>query len=287
MEKIGLIDTGGGQRGAFGAGVLDWCNHHHIIFDQCIGVSAGAGNLVSFLAQQPGRNLRFYLDYSLRKEYMSYSNFRHKGSYIDLDYVYSKITNEDGEDPLDYNAFMRSPSNLTVVATHAETGLPVYLTKDDFPRNDYWPLKASSCMPLVCRAVKRNGSHFFDGGLSDPVPLQKLIQSGCTRIVVILTRPLDFRRKQGADVHFARLLRLQYPRSANALRYRWKMYNTAIEDLQTAAITRQILILAPDTIGTLKTLSRDPAALQRLYWRGYTAAEQIAPFLDCTEEETK
>ena len=59
-RKVGLIDVGGGLRGAYGAGVLDRCIDDGIRFDYCIGVSAGSANVAAFLAGQKGRNLRFY-----------------------------------------------------------------------------------------------------------------------------------------------------------------------------------------------------------------------------------
>ncbi|MGI6721468.1 MAG: patatin-like phospholipase family protein [Anaerovoracaceae bacterium] len=277
---IGLIDTGGGQRGTFGAGVLDWCSNNGIRFDHCVGVSAGAGNMVSYIAGQPGRNLRFYLDYSLRSEYMSVRNYFKKKAYIDMDYVYSVITNEDGEDPLDYDAFCANPCGFTVVATNADSGLPVYFDKADFARSDYFPLKASSCIPLLCKPEERDGIRYFDGGLSDPIPLKTALDAGCDKVVVILSRPRDFRRLAKSDAPFARMLRRRFPKSANALQYRYKTYNTQMEDLTDAEKDGVALILAPDTIGDLKTLSRDPATLQKLYWKGYIEADKIKEFIE-------
>lgn len=73
--KFGVIDTGGGLRGIYGAGVLDYCMDNDLHFDLCCGVSAGAANLISYQAGQSRRNLMFYLDYAFRKEYMSMDNF--------------------------------------------------------------------------------------------------------------------------------------------------------------------------------------------------------------------
>ena len=42
MEKIGVIDVGGGLRGIYAAGVFDWCLDHDVHFDYCIGISAGS-----------------------------------------------------------------------------------------------------------------------------------------------------------------------------------------------------------------------------------------------------
>ena len=71
-------------------------------FDLCIGVSAGSANIASYLAGQRGRNHTFYTEYAFRKEYMSLRNFLRKRSFVDLDYVYSTLSDAGGEYPLDY-----------------------------------------------------------------------------------------------------------------------------------------------------------------------------------------
>ena len=50
--KIGLVLEGGGMKCAYGAGVLDCFMEAGIEFDYCIGVSAGSGNGMSFLARR-------------------------------------------------------------------------------------------------------------------------------------------------------------------------------------------------------------------------------------------
>ena len=78
---LGIIDVGGGMRGSFTAGIYDFLNDQGIQpFDYLIGVSAGSGNMVSYLAGQRGRNLRFYLEYAFRPGYMSMHNMLRKGS---------------------------------------------------------------------------------------------------------------------------------------------------------------------------------------------------------------
>lgn len=62
-QKFGVVDVGGGYRGVYAAGVLDYCLDHGIFFDLGIGVSAGSANLTSYAAKQPRRNLRFYTEY--------------------------------------------------------------------------------------------------------------------------------------------------------------------------------------------------------------------------------
>ena len=73
--KLGLIDVGGGMRGTYAIGILEYCLENNINFDCCIGVSAGSTNLINFLAGQKERNFRNYFDYAFRKEYSGISTF--------------------------------------------------------------------------------------------------------------------------------------------------------------------------------------------------------------------
>lgn len=104
--KTGVIDVGGGLRGGYAAGAFDYFMDAEIHFDLCIGISAGSANIASYMAGQKKRNYAFYTDYPFRKEYMSVRNFLSKKSYLDLDYIYGTLSNEGGENPLDYPAIM-------------------------------------------------------------------------------------------------------------------------------------------------------------------------------------
>ena len=96
MMKTGVIDVGGGLRGVYAAGVFDYCMDQKIQFDLGIGVSAGSANVASYIAGQKKRNYAFYTDYPFRREYMSLRNFLFKKSYLDLDYIYGKLSNTGG-----------------------------------------------------------------------------------------------------------------------------------------------------------------------------------------------
>ena len=108
--KTGVVDVGGGLRGIYAAGVLDYCMEHDLRFDLGIGVSAGSANLASYAAGQIGRNYKFYTEYAFRRQYMGLVNFIFKHSFIDMDYVYGTLCHADGEYPLDYPSLRDNPN---------------------------------------------------------------------------------------------------------------------------------------------------------------------------------
>lgn len=277
--RTGVVDVGGGLRGIYAAGVLDFCMENQIQFDCCIGVSGGSANIAAYLAGQQGRNYRYYAEYSFRKEYMGAGNLFHTGSYINLEYVYGTLSNADGESPLNYPALMEHPADLFVVATRADTGRAHYFSKEDMSQDHYEILMASSCVPGVNRPYPIAGVPYFDGALSDPVPIEKAFSEGCDRVVLILTKPAAIPRTPGKDRVLADLIQRRYPVAARQLRERAARYNRSVELARDYERDGRVLILSPDDISGVDTLRRNRPALQRLYQKGLRDGEKILDWI--------
>lgn len=278
--KTGIVDVGGGLRDIYGAGVLDRCMDEGIHFDLCIGVSAGSANLIAYLAGQRGRNYQFYTEYAFRKEYMSMNNFVHSRSYVGLDYAYSVLSNSDGESPLDYEHLAADPAEFLVVASDAESGMVKYFTKADISQDNYDVCKASCAIPFVCRPYPIGLRVYYDGALSDPVPVAKAIEEGCDKVVVVLTRPKHVVRAVGKDEMIAKRIRRKYPLAADNLLRRSERYNAGVALAREYERQGRALIVAPPSTGGLSTLTRDKDALDHFYRRGYADAAAIGAFLD-------
>ncbi len=276
---LSVIDVGGGLRGIYGAGVFDRFIDEGINFDLCIGVSAGSANVASFLACQKGRNYRFYRDYSQRKEYMSFHNFIKHGSYIDLNYVYATLTNSDGEDPICYENIKNYNGEFLIVSTDAVTGKSEYFTKNNLSQDNYSVFSASSCLPFVCRPIEINGKKYFDGGVSDPAPLEKAIEKGSDKIILILTKPKSELLSDKRNKTVAKIIEKKYPETAKMLRSSHEKYNSAVKKAMELEKEGKLLIIAPDDCCGVKTLTKDKEKLRLLYEKGYDDAEKAIDFL--------
>lgn len=284
--KFGIIDVGGGLRGIYGAGVLDRCMEEGVRFDCCIGVSAGAANMSSYVAGQHGRNKPFYQDYSFRKEYMSVGNLVRRHSYLDLEYVYGALSNAGGENPLDYPAMVENPAELVIVAAEARTGNPVYFTKEDLRQDDYRPLMASCCIPVIDRPYVIEGVSYYDGGLADPMPLEKALAMGCERVAVILTKPIAPEQTGSRDKKLAKLLRHRYPAAARGLALRAERYNKTVRQALKLEQAGRCCVLAPDNTEGMATLTKDKESLEKMYRKGWQDAEKLVCWYKAQIEET-
>ena len=278
-HRTALIDVGGGFRAIFGAGVMDRCQEEGITFDHCYGVSAGSANMVSFLAGQHGRNHKFYTEYAFRKEYASFDSYVKHHNFANLDYVYGTLSNHDGEYPVDYEAFAANSTGFTVIACNALDGSAKYFDKSDVHYDDFNIMKASSAVPVACEPYVVDGVPYFDGGIADPVPVQKALEDGYDRVILILSRLRDEVRKQQKDLAPARILERSHPAAAEKLRMRYKTYNDELELAKHYEAEGRVLILAPEDLYGLNTLKKNFEGLEMMYRKGYAAAEAIPAFL--------
>ncbi|MGN0331902.1 MAG: patatin family protein, partial [Lachnospiraceae bacterium] len=201
-------------------------------------------------------------------------------SYIDMDYLYGTLSNSTGENPLGYQNIMENAAEMMVVATNAKTGKAKYFDKKDMRKDDYGILKASCSIPFVCKPYEVGGVPYYDGALSDPIPIEKAFCCGCDKVVVILTKPEDFIRNPSKDEKFARRIQKKYPVSAEKLRQRYELYNREIARVKEYREMGKALIISPDDTCGVDTLTRDQEALIRFYEKGYQDANVIDTFIN-------
>ncbi len=280
---IGYIDVGGGMRGVYGAGVLDRFLDDNIKFSCYVGVSAGSANIISHLGGHRGRTLRFYRDYSHHPEYMGLNNMVKTGSYLNLDYIYSTLTDEGGLDPLNYDVLKENKADFYIVATDTLTGNSHFFDMKSIKRNDCTSIKASCSIPLFCPPRNCGGRMYFDGGVSDPIPVRKAFELGCDKVVVTLTLSKDFRKKHKFPKWLYPIVVKKYPAIATKLYDMIDKYNEDLEYLIDLERQGKVLILSPDDCCAVTTLKRTKEGIQNLYQKGYEDAFRVKEFLSIQE----
>lgn len=273
---IGIVDVGGGMRGCYAAGILDYCLDEGISFDRAIGVSAGASNLACYISGQRGRMLRFYRDYSQRPEYMGFGNLIRTGSFLGLDYMFHTIADTGHEDPFDYEGFFSNPIPFEVVATEAETGKAMYFDRSEVTVDNCDIMAASANLPGVDKAYFYKGVPYFDGALSDPIPYERLFMAGCDKVVVILTRPLEKRRDPSSDSLYVKMMGKKYPAARAALAGRAELYNRQADGMQRYVEQGRLLVIYPDDTCGVTTVKRKKEDITALYEKGYREGVKIS-----------
>ena len=264
----GLVAEGGGMKCAYGAGVLDAFLDDGLQFPYCIGVSAGSANVASYLGGQRGRNIRFYVEHTQERDYFGAGPFVKTGNMFNLRYIYGTLSNSTGADPLDFARVMKNPARFRIVATDAETGRPHYFEKTEMAQDDYRAIMASCALPALCRPVRIGSRSYYDGGVSDAIPVRRALTDGCEKVVVLLSKPRSF-VMQPQNHHFAysRACR-RYPRVVQALERRHIMYRQQQKLLFALEKEGRAFLFTPAADAQMSTYSMDPEANKRLYEQG-------------------
>jgi predicted patatin/cPLA2 family phospholipase len=191
--KTALVVEGGGLRGAFPAGVLQvlLARFGADAFDGIFAVSSGVFASTFFIAGQGAEMEAIWRDRVCGNQLVDHRNWFTGKAVLRLDYL---IDIFKGPARLDLDRVMRSRPFLEYVLSDHDTGRPVYV---DAKRPDIFDLmRASSALPHVYPLpVRIAGRDFYDGGQSDPIPVQRAIEFGATHIVVVRTRPDGYVKK--------------------------------------------------------------------------------------------
>lgn len=265
LNNIGLVLEGGGMRGMFSAGVFEAFMQENIEFPYIAAVSAGACNVCSYVSHQPLRTRKIIEKYIHLPRYCGIGNLLKSGSLFDFDYIMKEIPQKLL--PFDYATFDQANCCLQVGTTDCESGQAVWFDKKDMGR-DFEPLRASSSLPFIAPMVNFRGRKLLDGGLLNPIPIEKALNDGYQYNVIILTRNYGYRNTEHFPLWALRLWYHKYPALIAALCNRKESYNRQIALVEQLEKEGKAFVIRPQNTLTVKRLDRDPTALLALHDQG-------------------
>lgn len=262
--KVGLVLEGGAMRGMFTAGVLDIFLDENIHIDGAVTVSAGALFGINLPSKQRGRVLRYNKKYLNDKRYMGLHSLLTTGNIVNRDFAFYELPYT--LDPFDQQTFAQSDMDFWVTLTNVETGEAEYFKiQDAFEQMEV--LRATSAMPFVSKMVEINGKKYLDGGIADSIPLQKCFDLGYDKVIVVLTRPLEYRKTPSSKTLF-KLFYPNYPQLVARWAQRYADYNQTVERIIKLNDEQKIFVIRPSESLNISRLEKDPEMIQRMYELG-------------------
>lgn len=130
-------------------------------------------------------------------------------------------------------------------------------------------------MPFVSKMIEIDGQHYLDGGCCTKIPYQWALDQGYKKIVVIRTRPRDYRKKIGfASTYIPKFFYKKYPELAAQLSNSNQKYNDDCERMNQLEKEGRIYVIAPSQPVTVARLETDMEKLGALYEMGLEDARQ-------------
>ena len=260
--KTCLVLEGGGLRGIYSAGVLDEMFKDKIKVDAIIGVSMGALIGINYKSKQPERAIRYNLRYCNDKRYIGLRSLLKTGNIANKEFAYYKVPNE--LDKFDYDTYKKSKMKMYVTVTNLETGEAEYIEVKDAKDNNIEYFRASSSIPGVSRIVEIDSNKYLDGGMADSIPVKKAIELGYDRIIVILTRPIEYRKKD-SKMKWLQTRYKKYPKFQKLISTRNKRYNKQVEEILRLEKDNKIFCIRPSKGIKIGRMEKDERTILKQY----------------------
>lgn len=272
MDKIGLVLEGGGMRGAYTAGALSWLIDNHVEFDYGVGISAGAINLCSYLLKDKQFLHDITVKYMSDKKNVGLIPLLKEHRYVGYDYMF---------DDLLINQVKYDTSLITEKKMNMEFG--IYDLNQSktifFNASDLDPglrmLKASCTLPIAGKIVDYKGHRFLDGGISIMIPIDRSIEQGCNKNIVIITKPDGYVRKAASQL-MQKMMAFNYPNYPKMVYdyiHRHESYNRQMDLILKQVEENKCILVRPSKTIPVKRFSGDPENLKSLYELGYKDME--------------
>lgn len=276
-NNTGLVLEGGGMRGVFTCGVLDYLMDHKISFPYTVGVSAGACNGLSYMSHQRGRGKYSNIDLLAKYKYIGIRPLLKKRGLIDQQLLFHRFP--DRILPYNYKAYAENPNRFEMVTTDCRTGKACYWEEKYDEKRIIDIVKASSSLPYACPVIYVDGRPMLDGGIVDSIPLLRAYEQGYDKCVVVLTRNRGYRKSE-KKAFVPNFIYKQYPRLRVALRNRNKLYNAQLELVERLESEGKIVVIRPEKPIVVDRMETSTQKLTDLYLEGYACAQKVMEGLE-------
>ena len=261
-EMKGLVLEGGGFRGMYTCGVIDVFMENGICFDEVVGVSAGAAFGCNIKSKQIGRALRYNKRFCRDSRYSGLKSFIKTGDLYNKEFAYGIVPTS--LDPFDTKTFRENPLKFTVVCTDIHTGNPVYHEIQNGDATDIEWIRASASIPIVSKPVKLDGYELLDGGVSDSIPVNWMLERS-DKTVIVLTRDKSYHKEPMKYIHLLKKAFKEYPNLQKALENRYIVYNKTLDEIEQLEREGKVFVIRPSKPIACAMIEKDPDHLQEIY----------------------
>jgi predicted patatin/cPLA2 family phospholipase len=260
------------MRAAYSAGVLDCFMDQGVDIPYVVGVSAGANAGSNYVAGQRERNHALFVDLVRDRRYQGIATLISERSWFGLDFLFETLP--DKLLPFDYEAFRESSRAFTVCVTDCATARPVYFRHRERDPREFVRkvMRASSSLPVLSPPVFIDGARYYDGGVSDPIPIERSLADGNRSNVVILTRNAGYQSNPQELGRISRGLLRRYPAIVELTRTRHRHYNACLARVDALEKAGEAFVFRPRRPLVVDRIERDVAKLEPLYQQGYHEA---------------
>ncbi len=273
MERIGLVLEGGGVRGAYTAGCLAWLYDNNIHFDYSAGISSGAVYLSCFLMGQPQIAKNMSTKYACDPNMTGFGAMIHCGHYVDYEMIFEKYLR--GVEHMSCQPLIDANPDMEVGAYDLDLGKTVWFRPKDMDP-ELVLLRATCALPVAAETVEYKGRKLLDGGITKMIPIERAVEQGCTKVMVITTKPADFVRKPASKFIRFMMKRIykDYPKVEEDYQVRHINYYKQMTMIKDMVADNKAILMYPSETVKVNRFKGDEEKCLQLYNLGYADMEK-------------
>jgi predicted patatin/cPLA2 family phospholipase len=130
-------------------------------------------------------------------------------------------------------------------------------------------------VPLIAKVVRYGGYELLDGGVSDPIPIEKSVADGNTFHVVVLTRNSGYVKEAFRHKGLLKLFYRKYPRVVDAVMNRHNVYGRQLALCEQLEREGKAVIIRPQAPLSVGRSATDVGKLLALYDEGHNEGKRI------------
>ncbi|MBR2770248.1 MAG: patatin family protein [Solobacterium sp.] len=273
MEKVGLVLEGGGVRGSFTAGALTWLYDHNITFDYTVGISTGALYLTCFEAGRPDALKDMACIYAADPNNVGLHAFLTEGHYV----ATKHLAHEDllQKEHLDVSGIIERDAPMEIGVYDMEKGETVYYPAREMDK-ELELIRAACSLPIAAEVVEFKGRKFLDGGITKMVPIERALEQGCTRTLVITTKAKDYVRKPSSLIVriLMKIFYHKYPSIEADYKVRHLNYYKQMDIIRQEEEKGNCILICPSENVKVSRWKGDPEKCRHLFELGYQDMEK-------------
>lgn len=243
MSKIGLVLEGGGKRGAYTAGVLDWLLENELYFDYVTGISSGAMYATMYMLKKRKTLHDSAVYIAADKRNFGTKAVLAEGTLVGYEFLFDEITST-----LDYplNKMNEIDGEIEIGVYDMKEEKTIWINKDQIAQHPSF-VQAACVLPIFGKQVKIDGKYYMDGGITTMIPIDQSMRAGCTKHMVVTTKSMDFVRKEQNffQKHLLRFVYRKYPKLISGFESRKTVYYEERDQIEALVSSGDGLYMYP------------------------------------------
>lgn len=271
-QKVALVLEGGGMRGAFTAGVLDWLIEQQVTFDLVLGISMGALYGGFYVTKQRELLKRCAIEIAPAKDNVGIKAFLKEGQLVAYDKLFYKDLIQAG---FDVKKIAQAIEKLEIGIYSMQEYATLFKSNHEIAQTVDW-VKAACTLPIFGKQVKIAGINYLDGGLTTMIPIGRAQQEGATRFIVVTTKSSTFVRKPFPKWQIWLLRNILYrkhPKMVNHFSLRTDVYYKERKHVDELVASKQAIHLFPTAETGVSRYKGTKSQFERLFQMGRDVCE--------------